>query len=489
MVPSTQGVTALMTSDGQAERLRDYLRMLKPEARAMLVAELERSMLRGDEAAGSDLILEELRRAIRSAGQPAVRIGDAARLFFAPVEPFIIDDAADHKRPGRLARVSLEPIWAWISRDLMPAEAKALGDDINRALGEDDRTKAEQLTRALHDKAAVRIAEFVAEVERDDKTRRRVTVQVGTPRALEDVRALGAILANRDLLADLARRLPAHLRAFEREQVESAKSFLENATAAKAPGAPAARNADVLLYGFILIMSRLTSPWQLIRIASRAAESDDAARIAETRFAAAVTIVISEVEYMVGELRTELKARRAVTSLLKAIHDAARGLRTEIDLSGDSPWSRRLTAIRTEVSEVLKAEIASTPGRVRRLLRPRPAKEIPAGALLDEIDVGEAEMLVEFVGACRNYANELAVNEVTVRSYSELQQYLESGTKVLLDALRQASDAHRPFRQSQMDAAIRFCRVVFGADYANLLAKAAEIAVHTATQERKPARA
>jgi hypothetical protein len=40
-----------------------------------------------------------------------------------------------------------------------------------------------------------------------------------------------------------------------------------------------------------------------------------------------------------------------------------------------------------------------------------------------------------------------------------------------------------------MDAAIRFCRVVFGADYANLLAKAAEIAVHTATQERKPARA
>ena len=41
-----------MTSDGSAvERLRDYLRTLKPEARAMLVAELERTMLRGDEAA------------------------------------------------------------------------------------------------------------------------------------------------------------------------------------------------------------------------------------------------------------------------------------------------------------------------------------------------------------------------------------------------------------------------------------------------------
>ena len=124
-----------MTSDGQAvERLRDYLRTLKPEARAMLVAELERGLLRGDEAAGSELILQELRRAIRAAGQPVARIGDAARLFFAPLEPFLIDDAADHKRLGRIARVSLEPIWDWIGRDLMPAEAKALSEDINRAL-------------------------------------------------------------------------------------------------------------------------------------------------------------------------------------------------------------------------------------------------------------------------------------------------------------------------------------------------------------------
>ena len=105
------------------------------------------------------------------------------------------------------------------------------------------------------------------------------------------------------------------------------------------------------------------------------------------------------------------------------------------------------------------------------------------------MDVSEVEMLVEFVGACRNYANELAINEVTIRSYSELQHYLETGTKVLLDALRHAGDADRPFRQSQMEAAARFCRTVFGADYAGLLAKAAEIAVQSAAAERKPVRA
>src|SRR5579863_51949 len=147
-----------MTGGGPAvEKLRGYLRTLAPAARAMLVAELERATLRGEQAPGGELILDELRRAIREHRQPVQRIGDAARLFFLPFEPFLIDGAADHKRLGRLARVSLDPIWEWIGRDLLPAEIKTLGEDINRALTEGDRTKAERLTRALHDRAQQRI--------------------------------------------------------------------------------------------------------------------------------------------------------------------------------------------------------------------------------------------------------------------------------------------------------------------------------------------
>lgn len=488
------GVT--MTSDGQAvERLRDYLQTLKPEARAMLVAKLERGMLHGEET--NDLILQELRHAVRTGAQPVPRIGDVASLFFAPLEPFLIDDAADHKRLGRFARVSLEPIWQWIGRDLMPAETKALGEDINRALSDGDRGKVEQFTRALHERALLRIKETVAAVSGDDKARRRLAVQVGTPRALDDLSMLIGVLTCRDVLADLARRLPNHLRSFEREQIDAVKALLDAATApqetaaasAGASSSNAASKTDLFLYGFVLVMGRLAAPWQLIRIATRAAESDDTVRIGETPYAIAVTIVIGEVEYMVSDLRAELKAHRPVTALLKNIHDAARGLRSEIDLSDDSPWSRRLTSIRTEVSNMLKTEIELTPGRVRRLLRPRPAKEIAPGSLLDATDVTEAEILVEFVGACRNYAGELAVNEATMRSYSELQHYLESATKVLLDALRHASDADRPFRQSQVDAAIRFCRTVFGADYAGLLAKAAEIAVQAGSADGKSVRA
>jgi hypothetical protein len=480
-----------MTSDGQSvERLREYLRNLKPEARAMLVQQLERGLLHGDESAGNELVLEELRRTIRAAAQPVPRIGDAARLFFAPFEPFLLfDGRADHKHIGRIARVSLEPMWQWIGRDLMPAETKALSEDINRALLANDKIKADQLVRALHERAILRMRETLATVGSDEKAQRRLAIQVGTPRAIEDVATLLHILEIRDVLADLARRLPSYMRAFERELVDQVKAQLDVASSVKSLEGAAARKSDVIRYGLVMVMNRLATPWQLIRIATRAADDDDTARIAETPYAVAVTIVLNEIANMISELRTEFKAGRPVTSMLKEIHDAARGLRTEMDLSVDSAWSRQLAAIRSDVSNLLKPEIDATPGRVRRLLRPRPAKEFRAGSQIDAIDVDEVEARVEFVGACRIYAGELALSEVTLRAYSELTQYLEAGTKVLLDTLRHAGDADRPFRQSQVDAAIRLCGTLFGVDYAGLLTKAADVAVQAGAIERKPVRA
>ena len=85
-------------------------------------------------------------------------------------------------------------------------------------------------------------------------------------------------------------------------------------------------------------------------------------------------------------------------------------------------------------------------------------------------------MQLDLIIACREPAEELGVGEASARAYSDLQHYLEGSAKILLNSLGHAGDADRPFRQSQMQAAVRFCRITFGADYAGLLAKAAEMA-------------
>jgi hypothetical protein len=316
-------------------------------------------------------------------------------------------------------------------------------------------------------------------IKNDDKARRRVAVQIGTPHALEDLREVAAILRVRDALAVIASRLPATISNLADEQLENVRTLLES---------PIGRHKDIFVHALLLVMSRLGSPWQVIRLAILAAGTDAAARVADTPYATAVDIVLTDMERMIAGLRESLKAGNSaeVASFLKDTHDAARALRTEMDLSGDSPWARQLAALRAEVSRLLQAEIDHLPGQVRRMLRPRPAKEVVAGMTLDAGDVAEIEAKLVLAATCRNYASELAVSEATRRVLSDLQNFFDSGTQVLIDRLRTSPPGERTFRQSQVDAAVKFCAKLFGAEFASTLAKAADVA---AKGEQKAVRA
>jgi hypothetical protein len=460
------------------ERLRQYLRQLAPETRALLNTKLESALLRGDEVPGGDFLLQEVRHASREIVQPAGNFEEAAHLFFGPVEPFLVDDRPERKHQGRIARAAIAPIWAWICRDLAVEAAAGYAVAVAGLAGQGGTAADDEgPTRNFQDLVAERIAAVLAAAIQDDKLLRRLIGQVSTPHAVEDIRTLAEILRARDLLAALASRLPGQIRNLSDSQLDAVKALLDGLVG---------RHRELAPYGLILVMGRLAAPGQLIRLAVSAAESDDAARIAATPYAAAVTVVLAEAERLVGELKRELKrgSGASITSLLSRIHDMARGLRSELDLSADSAWGRQLVAIRSEIADMLKAEIESMPGRVRRLLRPRKSSEIAPGSVLDAGDVADTEALIELVGACRNFGSELAIGEMTLRTYNELQQYLDTSTQALLDGLRGGSDSDRPYRQSQVAAAVRFCAKVFGKEYASLLTKAAEVAGNS---ERKVA--
>jgi hypothetical protein len=479
-----------MPMDGQtAEKLRGFLRELTPRARALLVAELERG---GDAVPGSDIILRELRNAERSfeaaPAPPSVTIpaapaapaaalsdldGHPARMFFTFLEPFFVDDAPEQVHHGRLARAAAGPIWEWICRDLVPGDAKVYAENVAKLLA------AGQATNAFQERVAQAIEKTLTGIGGDDKARRKLAHQIGTPRALDDVRYLATVLKSRAVLAVLAGKIPPKIRNFTDEHIAAVIGFLDST---------AGRQREVYVMSLVLVLGRLAAPWQLIRLAIKAADSDFPARIAETPYAPAITIVLADLERLVRRLDADLRRGQAMEqpNLLKDIHDAARGLRTEIDLSVDSPWARSLAAIRSQLAVALRPEIESAPGRIRRMLRVRAATDIVPGSVLDASDVAETEALLGFVGQCRSYANELAINEMTMRAFSEVQNYLETQVDSLLDGLRAAGKADRSYRQSQFDAALRFCGKIFGAEYAETLRKAAEVAL---ARDRKAAAA
>jgi len=274
-------------------------------------------------------------------------------------------------------------------------------------------------------------------------------------------------------------KVPSHLRVFGDAQIASVSAALTAASL---------QTTQMLSFALSLIIQRLTAPWQIIRIATKIAGSDDEIRVGATPYGIAVTIALHDLSCLAANLRLDIKRGyfENVGEQLKSLHEGARGLRTELDLRHDSVWGKQLTSIRADISNAVQSEIESVPGRVRRILRQRPDKDIPAGARVDPTEVDEAAALIDFVAVCRTYASELAINEVTLRTYSDLQHYVEQATEALVQSLRAGEAKTRAYRQMQVAAAIRFCDILFGHDYSSLMSRAAENAL---TGERKPSRA
>lgn len=439
--------------------------------------EFERAIERGDDTAVATLVLEQLRKIVRNAADddPArPRTDDPARLLFRPLEPFLVDGNFPI-RPGQVRRASLSPVWQWLNRDGVPDAAREFEAALSAA--RDSDSAIEPAVRKLQLAAANAITKLVTPVPGQDN--QRALARVGPPNVVEDLPAIGAVLMAREAFETFNGKLPGYLRMFGEPQVASTIASLN---------VPSLQTPLLLPFVLSLIMQRLTAPWQIIRLALKMAASDDEIRVAATPYGVAVTIALHDLSYLAACLRTDIRRGHFenVAEQLKSLHDGVRGLRTELDLRQDSTWGRQLASIRADISNSLQSEIDSVPGRVRRILRQRADKDISAVSKVDMSEVDETASLIDFVAVCRTYASELAINEVTLRTYSDLQHYVEQSTEALVQSLRGGDAKARAYRQQQVQAAIRFCEVLFGSDYASLMSRAAENAV---TGERKPARA
>jgi len=452
------------------ERLKEYLSQLPPRSQAMLMRAFEGALERGEDTAVATFVLEALRKIVRGGDDAQPRSDDPARLLFRPLEPFLVD-AGTSPRPGQIRRSSLLPVWQWLLRDGASEQAQAF--ETLLASREGKGPQLEAAVRKLQLAVAEAITKITGPAAGGDK--QRALSRIGQPSVVEDLMPIGAVLQAREALDGLNGRLPSYLRAFGETQMEAVLTALN---------VPSLQTPMLLPFALSLVMQRLSAPWQIIRLAIKMAGSDDEIRVAAIPLGVAVTIALHDLAGVAATLRADIRRGHFVdiANNLKTLHDGVRGLRTELDLRSESTWGKQLTSIRAEISNALQSEIDSVPGRVRRILRQRPDKDIVAGARIDTADVDEVVALIDFVAVCRTYASELAINEVTLRTYSDLQQYVEQATEALVQSLRGGDARARAYRQMQVSAAIKFCDVLFGHDYASLMSRAAENAL---TGERK----
>ncbi len=346
----------------QADRITEYLKQLTPHARSNLLSELERLELCGLEIPGAAAILEKLRAEFRNAGQTQNR--NPQRYFYAPVEPLLVDGDPDHPNPGRISRGSLSPIWEWISQDLLRTMARDYTAQMRDLIAADKQREARKTAATFQTKVVKSLENTLGSPNAAAQVRIKLATYTASRSVFSDLGKIMCALRARDALAKFEQALPEKISNLDDGRVDAMTERLV---------ALAKSSKDAVPYGLTMIANRLKKPWQLIRLATKAAPSKDAAEIAAAPYAIAVTMVLDRLEDKKLALRFALKNERVLVAkqLLTEIYDTEYALQVRIDGLEQSEWGARLRKIMDSIAALVEAEVSRFPDNVGHVLGSR----------------------------------------------------------------------------------------------------------------------
>jgi hypothetical protein len=345
-------------------RLKEFLQRLAPPTRSNLLDELERLELCGAELPGVGDVMETLRAEFRSNGQTQKRNSTPARHFFAPLEPLLIEGSPDHAATGGIPRGSLSAIWEWISRDLLPTMARDYTKNVTDLVAADKQREVRQAAAVFQTKVAKSMENILGSPDSAGQIRDRLAAYTASPTIFDDLTKMLSALRARDELAKLNEALPAKINRLDNTERAKVTPLLD---------VFAKTHAEQVPFALALVAGRLKVRWHLIRLATKAAPTKNAADVAGTPYAAAVSMALDQLEDKRRLLRLALKHERILVAreILVDVYDTEYALRVRIDQLAESDWGQRLDSLMSSIDELVESEVKRFPDNVGHVLGSR----------------------------------------------------------------------------------------------------------------------
>lgn len=344
------------------DQVRKFLRELTPQARARLLVEIERLQLCGDDTAGFDLVLAELRADLRERGVTQTRIGGPSRYFFQPLEPVLVDRAPERTSGGEISRGSLATIWDWISKDQLPTMTREYVKAAKDGIAVNDLKEVQRLAAAFQSKVAKYLENALSSPDGEERTCSALMRFTSSRATFRDLTKVLFFLRARDALAKFSAALPPQIEAFEGKHLAKMKESLDALRVA---------DAEAIPFAVAMVRGRLKTPWQLIRLATKTAKSKDVSDLAAVPYAVAIALVIDHLDDQCAALRTAMKNGQIapIKAILANIYDCEYALRTNIDRIDESEWGLRLADVMRAVAGLIESELRDFPKQVRSILQ------------------------------------------------------------------------------------------------------------------------
>jgi hypothetical protein len=466
-------------SDQLESKIQTYLRSLSPKAVEALVRNLEHAKIKKGEDPQIQFVLAAAVTLLRKPqiATPETQGGEQRRsqiqrMFFSPLEDFLISETLQTRQEGRIDRAVLDRVWKWLSRDVIEKDVQIVLEQAGNAAVSGERV--DSLVQALRTRAVEAIAEALHNSEVSEKERRRMGIELGGERGIAELRDIHKIFAAERWLLPFLQNLPNRINEHRLKQDMDVLRLVEKCSARFPDHVPVIAAA---------LVERSEAPSALCTFAGRLAGDEDPKAIANSQFAPFVDVVMSEAERL---QILALKHRHhnpdpvAFSQALSEYHSLVRGVERDMDLSLSGKWHKQLSDSKRSLSSEVTSELNSAHGAIRRALQ-IPKIDKSGKLQIDQAALDEAVRTLRVVTMARNTSETFAVNDVGKRTRQAVEQTLEIVTRSLITDLGKAKGQELEAQLSAVDNAILLSEIYFGEEYAAQLRRSRQSAVSKAT--------
>ncbi|MEM9617545.1 MAG: hypothetical protein AAF936_06255 [Pseudomonadota bacterium] len=332
-------------SPRKREQLTAFLGGLATATALKLFAALEADRAGGGKGLPHDELIDDLRDRLLNRGAVLPpRRPDAKRLFFTPIEDFLIGAHSGGKRKAQIARSSLNPIWRLMMTDKTVGDAALAAASLDDALVGDKGVVA--LERALFIAAEAGLGRLCARAEEDAETRQRLVEELGGMAAYEDLCEIRQLLAGVESLKKLQRLIPSASPALTEEQHYELRSlFLSAHDQSRSAGA----------YVLLALKGRLEKPWRALGVYYHLARgADDRLRAAKEEVVVLPESLMHDLESLARALEIDCgQSLDADAAMLRVSYftDFADGMARQAAKAGDNVYLNRVEACRDVAGE------------------------------------------------------------------------------------------------------------------------------------------
>jgi len=458
-----------------SHKVKAYLEALSPEACSMLLRGLEAGKHRSDADPQYAIILNAARALARGDESDVPRKNLLRRVFFNPASAFLGSDPLPPKQKSVIARSSLDAIWTWFERDVLPSAFEPALSTLEQVDEIDEKILAE-LATALRNEVTPVAHQHITDIWQSPEGRQRLAAQLGGERVLEDLVDLLEVFERREHLDGLQNSLPAVLDVANLDDDGSPIAAVQRFIAA---------HPDDATWAAVMVATRALTPRVIPVMVVKLAGSDKIKNIWNSPFKSFIDVFMHELERQIEVYRHLAISRGEISELAQCIqryHDFMRALEVEIDLDAANPWQERMTELVRHMSAAISDQIKQTPGDIRRALRLANGYAEAAGGP-DTHAMADAERGLRQLKAARDAVDDLAINELVSNCWRTCEQTLEILTANAIDSLKTATGEECAAWGDIVDCGICLSEIMFGEDYAVLLRRSRHNAVNASKAE------